>query len=54
MVAGQFAVPTQMTSKKPRCWMKENEITAQSRESIPEIIPTPDVHQFVPENAHEL
>ena len=54
MVTGQFAIPTQMTSKKPRCRMKENEVTAKSRQSIPEIIPTPNVHQFVPENAYEL
>ena len=54
MVADQFAIPTQMTSEKPGCRMKENEITAKSRQSIPEIIPTPNVHQFVPKNAQEL
>jgi hypothetical protein len=34
--------------------MEENKITAKSCQSVPEIIPPPNVHQFVPKNAHEL
>jgi hypothetical protein len=34
--------------------MEENKITAESCQSVPEIIPPPDVHQFVPKYAYEL
>jgi hypothetical protein len=34
--------------------MKKNKITAKSRQSVPEIIPPPNMYQFVPKNAHEL
>jgi hypothetical protein len=34
--------------------MEENKITAKSRQSVAEIIPPPNMHQFVPKNADEL
>jgi hypothetical protein len=34
--------------------MEEKKITAKGRQSVPEIIPPPNMHKFVPKNAHEL
>jgi len=34
--------------------MEEQKITANSRESVPEIIAPPNMHQFMLENANEL
>jgi hypothetical protein len=34
--------------------MKKDEITPKSRQSVPEVISPPNVHQFVAKNAYEL
>lgn len=53
-VGNQFAIPPQLMPEEPHGRMEKNQITAKCRQSVPDIIPPPNVDQFMPKNAREL
>jgi hypothetical protein len=53
-VAGQFAFPTEASVGKPNRGVKEHDSASDCRQTVPQVVTTPDVGEFVSQNVSQL